>query len=142
MAREKQALVIPKPDPPWLSPFGLSLLNPSSHKILPLSVIFPSWRLPRPFDHSFDHLRSDNLLTFSHADGHIRKQRRVANVAGIRVADDVTCPFMARRVGMTRTHVFGLQGLELLEGTKFVCHDAEKLCDIGRRKGSLGNGGN
>ena len=79
-----------------------------------MSVIFSGWRLPRASDHCLDHLCSDNLLALSHPDGHVSEQWRVANVAGVRVADDVTDPFVACCIGVTSANVFGLQGLELL----------------------------
>ena len=50
------------------------------------------------------------------------KKGGMSNVAGIRVANDIVGPFMARDVCVAGTHEFGLEGLELLEGAELVGH--------------------
>jgi len=51
----------------------------------------------------------------------------MSDVAGVRITDDVAGPFMASSVGVTSADVFRLQGFELLEGTKLVCHGVGRL---------------
>lgn len=50
------------------------------------------------------------------------KQRRMSNVAGVRVAHNIVGPFVARNVCVAGAHEFGLEGFKLLEGAEFVGH--------------------
>ena len=52
--------------------------------------------------------------------GDVGEVRRVAGDARVRVAEDVGLPFPARRVGMARPDVLGLQPLELLLRAELV----------------------
>ena len=55
------------------------------------------------------------------------QQRRVALIAGVRVARDIRGPLVLRRVGVASADVFVLQGFKLLLGAKFVGL-GERIC--------------
>lgn len=47
----------------------------------------------------------------------------MADVGGIRITDDVICPFVASGIGVASADEFLLQMLELLKGSKLVGHE-------------------
>jgi hypothetical protein len=58
----------------------------------------------------------------------------VADVGGVRVANNVVGPFVARGVGVAGADVFLLEVLKLLEGAQLVGHDGDGddgLSDVG-----------
>lgn len=63
-----------------------------------------------------NHCSPDFLSRLTQPDGHIFKQRRMADVTGVAVAMDVGRPFELGRVRMSSSHVPRLQLLELLLG--------------------------
>ena len=46
----------------------------------------------------------------------------MTDIAGVGVADDVACPFMACGICMASTNIFHLKRFELLKSAKFVRH--------------------
>lgn len=79
-------------------------------------------RIPRAPNHLLYEHRPHLLLGLAHPDGHVAQDRRVSDVRGVAVADDVGGPLVLGRVGVARADVAGLQGLEVLEGAELVSH--------------------
>lgn len=65
-------------------------------------------------------MHANPLDRLAHADAHVVQQRRVALVAGVRVARDVRRPLVLGGVGVPRADVLVLQRFELLLGAQFV----------------------
>lgn len=111
-----------------------SLLCPDATDL----VALPRRRRPAWADHLADeggaHLGGRLIL----GQGDISKVRRVADYAAVGVACDIGPPLPRRRVWMSRTDVLGLQPLELLLRSQFVCLDWLKglvsfTMQVGRR---------
>jgi hypothetical protein len=91
----------------------------ASTSTLPLSIL-NLWRLANRLYHLLNHLQSDLLLAFAHANGHVLEERCVTNVGCVSVASNIGGPFKFGCIGMACTNVAGLKLLELLLGAELV----------------------
>lgn len=117
-----QPLLIPDRLPGFI---GRSHYSPHSSPFLPLCFLGIPRRRTDAADHLLDKRRAHHLSALAHAERHVGQQGRVADVGGVRVADNVVGPFVACGVGVAGADVFLLEVLELLEGAQLVGHDGD-----------------
>lgn len=72
--------------------------------------------------HLLNHRRPHLLLRLTHSNSHIWQKRRMSDVWGVTVTYDIGYPLVLGCIGVTRTNITGLQGLEILKCAKFISH--------------------
>lgn len=82
------------------------------------------WRIPCTPHHLLNHRRPHLLLRLTHSNSHIWQKRRMSDVWGVTVTYDIGYPLVLGCIGVTRTNITGLQGLEVLKCAKFISHFA------------------
>jgi len=87
-----------------------------------LSVLFSGRRRTTCSNHLLYELSTNNFFALAHTQRHVRKKRRVANVRGVGVSNDVILPFVCAGISVASANVFGLEGFELLESSELVGH--------------------
>ena len=99
-----------------------SLLIPLYHPFLRRnSSILDLRRLANGLYHFLDHLSPNLLSTLSHTNRHITQEWRMPHIACITISLNVRRPLEFRGIGVAGAYVAGLELLELLLCTEFVC---------------------